>query len=49
LVLRSPPRSASGRWGLGAAALSDQYGIMLAVPVLQLGASVGIERHTAGE
>ena len=47
-----PPLAASvgiGALGLGAAALSDQYGIMLAVPVLQLGASVGIERHTAGE
>ncbi|MGH7512433.1 MAG: hypothetical protein ACREOQ_05845 [Gemmatimonadales bacterium] len=33
--------------GLGAAALSRQWGVLLAIPVLQIAASIGIERHTA--
>lgn len=36
-----------GALGLGAAALTDQWGILLAVPVFQVAASIGIERHTA--
>ena len=36
-----------GALGLGAAALTDEWGVLLAIPVLQLGASIGIERHTA--
>jgi hypothetical protein len=33
--------------GLGAAALSREGGVLLAIPVLQIAASIAIERHTA--
>ena len=33
--------------GLGAAAVSRQWGVLLAIPVLQIAASIGIERHSA--
>ena len=36
-----------GALGLGAAVVTDQWGILLAIPVLQVAASIGIERHTA--
>jgi hypothetical protein len=36
-----------GALGLGAAALTDEWGILLAIPVVQVAASIGIERHTA--
>ena len=36
-----------GAAGLGAAALSCQWGVLLAIPVLQIAASIAIERHTA--
>jgi len=36
-----------GALGLGAAAVTDQWGILLAIPVFQVAASIGIERHTA--
>jgi hypothetical protein len=36
-----------GALGLSAAALSDQWGILLAIPVLQIAASIGLERHAA--
>jgi hypothetical protein len=36
-----------GAVGLGAAALTEQWGILLAIPVLQIAASIGIERHSA--
>jgi hypothetical protein len=32
---------------LGTAAVTDKWGILLALPVLQIAASIGIERHTA--
>ena len=36
-----------GALGLGAAAVTDQWSILLAIPVFQVAASIGIERHTA--
>jgi hypothetical protein len=33
--------------GLGAAAMSRQWGVLLAIPVLQIAASIAIERHSA--
>ena len=40
--------SGIGAAGVGAALLTDQWGILLAIPVLQLASSIVIERHTAG-
>jgi len=36
-----------GALGTGAALLTEQWAILLAIPVVQIGASIGIERHTA--
>jgi hypothetical protein len=33
--------------GLGAAAMSRQWGVLLTIPVLQIAASIAIERHSA--
>jgi hypothetical protein len=35
-----------GALGLGAAAITDEWGVLLAIPVVQIGVSIGIERHT---
>jgi hypothetical protein len=35
-----------GALGFGAAALTDNWGLLLAIPVLQIAASIGIEQHT---
>jgi hypothetical protein len=36
-----------GAVGVGAALLSRRSGVLLAIPVLQVAASIGIERRTA--
>jgi hypothetical protein len=32
---------------VGAAVLTDRWGILLAIPVLQIASSIVVERHTA--
>ena len=46
LLLLAAPCAPSS---VGAAALSDQWGILLAIPVLQIAASIGLERHTTAD
>lgn len=36
-----------GALGVGAATLTDNWSLLLAIPVFQIAASIGIERHTA--